>query len=64
MSFELRIRDVLYERWREVLRFAQNDSSGRAQNNIAAVETRQFATAETRNPKPETFFDTEFLKKL
>ena len=65
MSFEFRIRDVFYERWRDVLRSAQNDSSRRAQNN-PAVQTRQFATAEfeTRNPKPETFFDTEFLKKL
>ena len=65
MSFEFRIRDVLYQRWRDVLRFAQNDSSGSAQNNTA-VQTRQFATAEfeTQNPKPGTFFDTEFLKKL
>src|SRR6266545_827305 len=65
MSFESGVRGVLYERWRKILRFAQDDKRQRAQNNQTA-DAQQFATVapETRNLKPETFFDAEFLKKL
>ena len=65
MSFESEVRGVLYQRWRKFLRFAQYDKRQRAQNN-QTLDAQQFATAatETRNPKSESFFDAEFLKKL
>ena len=53
MSFESGVRGVLYERWRKILRFAQDDKRQRAQNNQTA-DAQQFATVapETRNLKP------------
>ena len=65
MSFESDVRGVLYQRWRKFLRFAQDDKRQRAQNN-QTLDAQQFATAatETLNPKSESFFDAEFLKKL
>ena len=65
MSFASEVRSVFYERWRKILRFAQDDKRQRAQNNQIA-DAQQFATVapETRNLRPETFFDAEFLKKL
>jgi uncharacterized protein (DUF58 family) len=65
MSFEVRARGVLYERFREIFRFAQDDRSQKAPNDKTA-DAPPFATAaaETQNAKPEAFFDAEFLKKL
>ena len=64
MSFAFQLRGAWVERWREFLRFAQNDSS-RIQNNKTVDTTAFFPVEpETRNQKLETFFDAEFLKKL
>jgi hypothetical protein len=53
MSFEF--RGVLSERWREILRFAQDSTNQRLRNN-QAVDAQQFVTAEPetqiRNLKP------------
>jgi uncharacterized protein (DUF58 family) len=65
MSFAFQLKGAWYGRWRDILRFAQKDPSQTRQNQqtLEAVDPGT-ARPETRNPKPETFFDAEFLKKL
>jgi uncharacterized protein (DUF58 family) len=64
MSLNFQLRG-LSERWREILRFTQKHPNRGEQNgkNVAAVDVATTGP-ETQNPKPETFFDAEFLKKL
>ena len=52
----------LKERWSEFLR-RRTDASQRFQKTVD-VPPSVAVKPETRNPKPETFFDAEFLKKL
>ena len=49
----------------KILRFAQNDK-GKVPKITRTVELNDLllVASETRDPKPETFFDAEFLKKL
>jgi uncharacterized protein (DUF58 family) len=65
MSFAFPLRGAWYGRWRDILRFAQKHPS-RTKQNQETLEAGDLGAArpETRNPKPGTFFDAEFLKKL
>ena len=57
---------ILRSAWGKIPRFARDDNS-RGSNAVGSkVVAEQFATIqpETRDSKPETFFDTDFLRKL
>ena len=61
MSFESEVRGVLYERWRKILRFAQNDKRQRAQNN--RTEEKRFncrVQRESGDRKPEASLTRSF----
>jgi uncharacterized protein (DUF58 family) len=62
MSFEFQLGGAWVKRWREIVR-QRKCASPEFQKT---VNSRPFVAVEpeTRNPKPETFFDAEFLKKL
>jgi uncharacterized protein (DUF58 family) len=62
MSFEFQLGRAWVKRWREIVR-QRKYASPKFQKT---VDSRPFVAVEpeTRNPKPETFFDAEFLKKL
>jgi uncharacterized protein (DUF58 family) len=80
MSFEFRVssfgfktrrsKDLLTRTlgavWGKIPRFARDDKSGNLNPANGKASAEQFANNQlkTRNPEPETFFDTEFLRKL
>jgi uncharacterized protein (DUF58 family) len=57
---------ILRSAWGKIPRFARDDNSGRSNAEGSKALAEQFATGqpEPRDPKPETFFDTDFLRKL
>jgi uncharacterized protein (DUF58 family) len=80
MSFEFRVSsygftakrlagimlNILHTAAKKIPRFGRDDTPRSLQSESAEPESRSFANGQpaTRNPQPETFFDTDFLRKL
>src|ERR1700756_1849184 len=59
MGFELRVASL-----KEAMRGVFQERKRTRGTNKSDEKLRPVAESETRNPKPETFFDAEFLRKL
>jgi uncharacterized protein (DUF58 family) len=59
MGFELRVAS-----FKEAMRGVFQERKRTGGTNTSDEKLRPVAESETRNPKPETFFDAEFLRKL